>query len=161
MARGFRVVSGGTDNHLMLVDVSRPGADGQAAETVLDDVGITVNKNTIPFDTESPMVTSGLRLGSPAATSRGMGAAEMRPSRTSSTTCCRRPATTRFRPQPGRACACAKSFRCTAGWSAEAKTRSPARIWRPRATGATPHLGHARVVPAGWGIVFQNVHPEP
>lgn len=77
--RGFRVVSGGTDTHLMLVDVkSSRGLTGQAAETVLDDVGITVNKNTIPFDEESPMVTSGLRLGSPAATSRGMGAAEMR-----------------------------------------------------------------------------------
>ncbi|REJ31976.1 MAG: serine hydroxymethyltransferase [Bacillota bacterium] len=77
--RGFRIVSGGTDTHLLLVDVKASrGLTGQAAEKVLDSVGITVNKNTIPFDEEPPMVTSGLRLGSPAATTRGMGPEEMR-----------------------------------------------------------------------------------
>lgn len=77
-ARNFRIISGGTDTHLMLVDVkSSRGLTGQAAETVLDGIGITVNKNTIPFDTESPMVTSGLRLGTPATTTRGMGTQQM------------------------------------------------------------------------------------
>lgn len=77
-ARNFRIVSGGTDTHLMLVDVkSSRGLTGQAAERLLDQIGITVNKNTIPFDNESPMVTSGLRLGSPATTSRGMGPEQM------------------------------------------------------------------------------------
>jgi glycine hydroxymethyltransferase len=70
--RGFRLVSGGTDNHLMLVDVKVKGLTGKVAEAVLDDLGITVNKNTIPFDTESPFVTSGIRLGTPAMTTRGM-----------------------------------------------------------------------------------------
>ncbi len=68
---GFRLVSGGTDNHLMLVDVRTKGLTGKVAEKLLDDVGITCNKNTIPFDPESPFVTSGLRLGTPAATTRG------------------------------------------------------------------------------------------
>jgi len=76
--RGFRLVSGGTDNHLMLVDVkSSRGLTGKQAETLLDEVGITVNKNTIPFDTEKPAVGSGLRLGTPAVTTRGMKEAEM------------------------------------------------------------------------------------
>lgn len=70
--RGFRIVSGGTDNHLLLVDVKAKGLTGKVAEKSLDDVGITVNKNTIPFETESPFVTSGIRIGSPAATTRGM-----------------------------------------------------------------------------------------
>lgn len=77
MARGFRLVSGGTDNHLMLIDVKSKGLTGKIAEKTLDDVGITVNKNTIPFDTESPFVTSGIRIGSPAVTSRGMKEPEM------------------------------------------------------------------------------------
>lgn len=78
MARGFRIVSGGTDNHLMLVDVkSSRGITGKQAEESLDRVGITVNKNTIPWDTESPMVTSGIRLGTPALTSRGMKEEQM------------------------------------------------------------------------------------
>jgi len=77
-ARGFRLISGGTDNHLMLVDVkSSRGLTGKQAETLLDEVGITVNKNTIPFDTEKPAVGSGLRLGTPAVTTRGMKEAEM------------------------------------------------------------------------------------
>ncbi|OUM95112.1 MAG: serine hydroxymethyltransferase [Firmicutes bacterium ZCTH02-B6] len=77
-ARGFRLISGGTDNHLMLVDVkSSRGLTGKQAETLLDEVGITVNKNTIPFDMEKPAVCSGLRLGTPAVTTRGMKEAEM------------------------------------------------------------------------------------
>jgi glycine hydroxymethyltransferase len=70
--RGFRLVSGGTDNHMMLVDVRNKGLTGKAAERLLDDIGITVNKNTIPFDPESPFVTSGIRIGTPAVTTRGM-----------------------------------------------------------------------------------------
>lgn len=76
-SRGFRLVSGGTDNHLMLVDVRPQGLTGKTAEAVLDEVGITVNKNTIPFDPQSPFVTSGIRLGTPALTSRGMVEADM------------------------------------------------------------------------------------
>jgi glycine hydroxymethyltransferase len=75
--RGFRLVSGGTDNHLMLVDLTSKKVSGKTAEAVLDQVGITVNKNTIPFETKSPMVTSGIRIGTPAVTTRGMGVAEM------------------------------------------------------------------------------------
>ncbi|HOA91217.1 MAG TPA: serine hydroxymethyltransferase [Bacillota bacterium] len=75
---GWRLVSGGTDNHLMLVDVKAKGMTGKDAEHILDSVGITVNKNTIPFDTEKPFVTSGIRLGTPALTTRGMGKAEMK-----------------------------------------------------------------------------------
>jgi glycine hydroxymethyltransferase len=74
---GFRLVSGGTDTHLMLVDVFAKGITGKVAEKALDRAGITANKNTIPFDTNSPMVASGIRLGTPALTSRGMKAAEM------------------------------------------------------------------------------------
>ena len=75
---GLRVVSGGTDNHLVLVDVSPLGVTGQDAETALGKVNITVNKNSIPFDTRPPRVTSGLRLGTPSVSSRGFGAGEMR-----------------------------------------------------------------------------------
>ncbi|HEX6737787.1 MAG TPA: serine hydroxymethyltransferase, partial [Vicinamibacteria bacterium] len=74
---GWRLVSGGTDNHLILIDVFARGITGKAAEAALDHAGITVNKNTIPFDTNSPMVASGVRLGTPALTSRGMKEAEM------------------------------------------------------------------------------------
>jgi glycine hydroxymethyltransferase len=74
---GWRLVSGGTDNHLMLVDVFSRGITGKAAEAALDRAGITANKNTIPFDTNSPMVASGIRLGTPALTTRGMGVKEM------------------------------------------------------------------------------------
>jgi glycine hydroxymethyltransferase len=76
-ARGFRIVSGGTDNHLFLVDVGKKNLTGKAAEKALDAAGITVNKNAIPFDPNPPMVTSGLRIGTPAVTTRGMGPAEM------------------------------------------------------------------------------------
>ena len=76
--RGLRIVSGGTDNHLMLVDVGVRGVTGRDAQMALDAVGITVNKNTIPYDQRPPAVASGLRIGTPAATSRGMGPAEMR-----------------------------------------------------------------------------------
>jgi glycine hydroxymethyltransferase len=75
--RGFRLVSGGTDNHLILVDVGAKGIPGKDAEKTLEKVGLTVNKNTIPFDTRSPMVASGIRIGTPAVTTRGMGTAEM------------------------------------------------------------------------------------
>jgi glycine hydroxymethyltransferase len=74
---GWRLVSGGTDNHLMLVDVFAKGLTGKVAEKALDRAGITVNKNTIPFDTNSPMVASGIRIGTPALTTRGMKEAEM------------------------------------------------------------------------------------
>ncbi|OLC56281.1 MAG: serine hydroxymethyltransferase [Chloroflexi bacterium 13_1_40CM_4_68_4] len=74
---GLRVVSGGTDNHLMLVDVRPLGRTGRDAERALDAVGITVNKNAIPYDPQKPTVASGLRIGTPAVTTRGMGEAEM------------------------------------------------------------------------------------
>jgi glycine hydroxymethyltransferase len=76
--RGFAIVSGGTDSHLMLVDLRPKNLTGKAAEKILDHAGITVNKNTIPDDPQSPFVTSGIRLGTPAVTTRGMGVAEMR-----------------------------------------------------------------------------------
>jgi len=75
---GARVVSGGTDNHLMLVDVTPLGVTGKEAEHLLDEIGITVNKNTIPFDTNPPTVGSGIRVGTPATTSRGFREPEMR-----------------------------------------------------------------------------------
>jgi glycine hydroxymethyltransferase len=78
LSRGFRLVSGGTDTHLMLVDLTSKGLTGKAAEAALDKAGITVNRNGIPFDERPPTVTSGIRLGTPALTSRGMGEAEMR-----------------------------------------------------------------------------------
>jgi glycine hydroxymethyltransferase len=74
---GWRLVSGGTDTHLMLVDVFSKGLTGKVAEKALDDAGITVNKNTIPFDTNKPMVASGVRIGTPALTTRGMKEPEM------------------------------------------------------------------------------------
>jgi len=74
---GMRLVSGGTDNHLMMVNLNNMDITGKDAETALDKVGITVNKNTIPFETRSPFVTSGIRLGTPAVTTRGMKEAEM------------------------------------------------------------------------------------
>jgi glycine hydroxymethyltransferase len=75
--RGFAIVSGGTDTHLMLVDLRPKGLTGKVAEKVLDQAGITVNKNTVPDDPQSPFVTSGIRLGTPALTTRGMGTEEM------------------------------------------------------------------------------------
>jgi len=78
IAQGFRIVSGGTDTHVMLVDVASRGLTGKVAEAALDKAGLTVNKNAIPFDTKPPMVTSGIRLGTPALTTRGMREAEMR-----------------------------------------------------------------------------------
>ena len=75
---GFNLVSGGSDNHLILIDVRNKGLTGKAAEKVLDEVHITVNKNTVPNETESPFVTSGIRLGTAALTTRGMKEAEMR-----------------------------------------------------------------------------------
>ena len=75
--RNFQVVSGGTDNHLMLVDLRNRNLTGKVAEKALDKAGITVNKNTVPKETQSPFVTSGIRIGTPAVTTRGMRAAEM------------------------------------------------------------------------------------
>jgi glycine hydroxymethyltransferase len=77
MRRGFRLVSGGTDNHLMLLDLRDTELTGKVAQETLDRARITVNKNAIPFDTRSPFVTSGIRIGTPAVTSRGMKEAEM------------------------------------------------------------------------------------
>lgn len=74
---GFGIVSGGTDNHLMLVDLTNMNITGKDAQHLLDEVYITVNKNGIPFDTKSPFVTSGIRIGTPAVTTRGMKEAEM------------------------------------------------------------------------------------
>ncbi|HKJ84916.1 MAG TPA: serine hydroxymethyltransferase [Spirochaetia bacterium] len=78
VAGGARIVSGGTENHLMLIDVSPFELTGKKAETLLDEANITANKNAIPFDSRSPLVTSGIRLGTPAVTTRGMGKDEMR-----------------------------------------------------------------------------------
>ena len=78
MDRGYHIVSGGTDNHLMLIDLRSKGLTGKVAEKVLDEAGITVNKNTVPKETQSPFVTSGIRIGPPAVTTRGMGADAMR-----------------------------------------------------------------------------------
>jgi glycine hydroxymethyltransferase len=75
---GLRIVSGGTDNHLMLLDVGASGLTGKEVENALDQVHITVNKNTIPFETRSPFVTSGIRVGTPAVTTRGLGLPEMK-----------------------------------------------------------------------------------
>lgn len=78
MAAGLRLISGGTDNHLMLVDVTSIGLGGKQAEKTLDSCGITVNMNMIPFDTRKPMDPSGIRIGTPALTTRGMGVSEMK-----------------------------------------------------------------------------------
>lgn len=75
--RGFDLVSGGTDTHLVLVDLRPKELTGKSAEHILGQAGITVNKNTVPNDPESPFVTSGIRLGTPAMTTRGMGRSEM------------------------------------------------------------------------------------
>lgn len=77
MARGYRLVAGGTDSHVMCIDLRSKGLTGKTAEAALDKAGITANKNTIPFDPEKPFVTSGLRLGTPAITSRGMKETDM------------------------------------------------------------------------------------
>jgi glycine hydroxymethyltransferase len=77
MNRGFRIVSGGTDNHLMLLDLRNKNLTGKEAEKILDEIHITTNKNTIPYDPQSPFITSGLRIGTPAVTTKGMKEAEM------------------------------------------------------------------------------------
>ena len=78
LANGAELVSGGTDNHLILVDVTPLGVNGTEAEKLLDEVGITVNKNAIPFDPLPPNTASGIRVGTPATTTRGFGTDEMR-----------------------------------------------------------------------------------
>lgn len=77
MSFGFKVISGGTDNHLMLIDLRNKNMTGKAAQEMLDAVGITVNKNAVPFDDKSPLITSGIRLGTPALTTRGMSEKDM------------------------------------------------------------------------------------
>ena len=77
LRRGVRLVSGGTDNHLMLLNLTGTDLTGKELERLLDEARITVNKNTVPFETRSPFVTSGVRIGTPAVTSRGMKEAEM------------------------------------------------------------------------------------
>ncbi len=74
---GFKVISGGTDNHLMLIDLRNKNLTGKAAQEMLDDVGITVNKNSVPFDDKGPLITSGIRIGTPAVTTRGMNEKDM------------------------------------------------------------------------------------
>jgi glycine hydroxymethyltransferase len=76
MEMGYDLVSGGTDNHLILIDLRNKGLNGKIAEEALEHAAITVNKNMVPFDTESPFVTSGIRIGSPAMTTRGLKEAE-------------------------------------------------------------------------------------
>lgn len=78
MSHGFNLVSGGTDNHLILVDLRNKGVTGKATQHALDEAGLTVNKNSVPFDTESPFITSGIRVGSPAVTTRGFKEPEMK-----------------------------------------------------------------------------------
>ena len=78
MSQGFELVTGGTDNHLILVDLSNREITGKVAENSLDEAGITVNKNTVPNEKRSPFVTSGVRIGTPALTTRGMGVSEMK-----------------------------------------------------------------------------------
>jgi glycine hydroxymethyltransferase len=78
ISRGYNLVSGGTDTHLILMDLSNRGWTGKAAEKALEKAGITVNKNMVPFDPQKPMVTSGIRIGTPAITTRGMKEPEMK-----------------------------------------------------------------------------------
>jgi glycine hydroxymethyltransferase len=78
VTRGGRLITGGTDNHMMSVDVTPFGVTGREAERLLDEAGITVNKNSIPFDPNPPNIASGIRIGTPATTTRGFGADEMR-----------------------------------------------------------------------------------
>ena len=75
--RGYNLVSGGTDTHLILIDLTNKNISGKLAEQKLEMAGITTNKNMVPFDTRSPMITSGIRIGTPALTTRGMGHMEM------------------------------------------------------------------------------------
>ena len=77
IARGYHIISGGTDNHLMLVDLRNKGVTGKAAQNALEQAAITLNKNSVPFDDKSPLITSGIRIGTPAITTRGMGVPEM------------------------------------------------------------------------------------
>ena len=77
MSRGYHIISGGTDNHLMLVDLRNKGVTGKEAQLAIDEAGITLNKNSVPFDDKSPLITSGIRIGTPAITTRGMREPEM------------------------------------------------------------------------------------
>jgi glycine hydroxymethyltransferase len=77
VAKGYKIISGGTDNHLMLIDLRSKGLTGKKAEEALIRADITINKNMVPFDTQSPMVTSGMRVGTPAMTTRGLKEKDM------------------------------------------------------------------------------------
>lgn len=77
VAKGYEVISGGTDNHMMLIDLRNKGVSGKEAEEALNKAGITVNKNMVPFDDKSPFVTSGIRIGTPAVTTRGLEQEDM------------------------------------------------------------------------------------
>ena len=115
-AAGFRLVSGGTDNHLMLVDVFSKGITGKVAEAALGKAGITVNKNAIPFDQNPPMVASGIRIGTPAVTTRGMREPEMDIDRRADRARARRRRTTTRALGDGarrKSKRCAGSSRCT------------------------------------------------
>ena len=76
-SKGYELISGGTDTHVVLIDLSNKNVTGKAAENALEKAGITVNKNMVPFDKKSPFITSGIRVGTPAITTRGMGSDEM------------------------------------------------------------------------------------
>ena len=130
---GARVVSGGTDNHMMLVDVTPLGVTGKEAEHLLDEIGITVNKNAIPFDPLPPNTASGIRIGTPATTSRGFGPDEMRAVGPRSSSGRSRRATTR----PSSA---ASPARCERSWSG-----SPSPDSATHDRGVTPST---RVAPA-------------
>jgi glycine hydroxymethyltransferase len=78
VAKGYNIISGGTDNHLMLIDLRNKNVNGKETQEALDAAGITVNKNAVPFDDKSPLITSGIRVGTPALTTRGMKESEMR-----------------------------------------------------------------------------------
>jgi glycine hydroxymethyltransferase len=77
ISRGYNIISGGTDNHMVLIDLSNKGMTGKEAEKALEKADITVNKNMIPYDTKSPFVTSGIRIGTPAVTTRGLNEDDM------------------------------------------------------------------------------------
>ena len=112
MAGGLRLVSGGTDNHLMLADVTALGLTGRQAEEALGRCGITVNKNMIPFDQRKPLDPSGIRIGTPALTSRGMGWTKCGRSAAGSSTCRVRPTMKRCSASAARLPTCAKVSRC-------------------------------------------------
>ena len=159
--RGARIVSGGTDNHLMLVDVTPLGVTGKEAEALLDEVGITVNKNAIPFDPLPPNTASGIRLGTPATTTRGFGPDEMRAiARIITEAIARRDdpaASARLRDEVGR-------HRRPVPGSRACSPRTPGDLHRDRRRGAAPHrrrLPRARRSRAARDAARPARRPEP